>query len=247
MPMAVSQFIPIDFEVTTTNATCSDTEDGSISVVITEGVEPYTFLWNDGVETRNRVNIGGGEYTLQITDGAGCQFVLSRTILSPSALVASYSVDQGATNTLFDVTVNASGGTPPYQYDWSDGSNNFLNLGLTIGTYTVTITDDNDCEEIIEVELTGTTSTLDNLDIISSFDLSPNPTNGQFFIDVTLNKTADVNVVVYDILGQQILNNAYRGDQINDRLDLSIQAAGTYYVRLFNEQGQMTKKLIKVD
>ncbi len=243
----VSDFVPLEFEVATDNASCADTEDGAIVVNISNGVEPYTYLWNDGIQTRNRVNIPGGEYTLQITDGNGCQFVLSRTIISPTNLVASFDVEQGATSDLFDVTVNASGGTPPYQYDWSDGGNNFLNLGLAIGNYTVTITDDNLCTELIEVQLDGTTATLDNLDIISSFNLSPNPTNGQFFLDIALSQPATVNVAVYDILGQNILLNAYNGANINEKLDLSNQPSGTYYVRLFNETGQLTKKLIKVD
>lgn len=242
----MNEFTPIDLDVTTTNVTCSDVEDGRINVTINQGMEPFTYLWSDGVTTMDRINIGAGTYTLEITDGSGCQFVLSRTILAPESLLASYSVSQGATSSLFDVTVNATGGTPPYNYSWSDGGNNFVNLGLTFGSYTVTITDDNLCEEIIEVEVEGVTSAVD-LDIVSSFDMSPNPTNGQFLLDVTLSQSADVSVTVYNIMGQTVLTNSYRGNEIFDRLDLSNQPAGTYYVRLFNEAGQLTKKLIKVD
>lgn len=241
-----NEFMPLDLEVEAINATCSDREDGRINVTINSGIEPYTYLWNDGVTTMDRINIGAGTYNLEITDGAGCIYVLSRTILAPTALVASYSVEQGSTNTLFDVTVNASGGTPPYDYSWSDGANSFLNLGLTTGSYTVTITDDNDCDLEIEVIVEGVTSTAD-LDIVSSFAISPNPTNGQFLLDVSLSQTSDLSVTVYNILGQNVFTNSYRGNEIFDRLDLSGHPSGTYYVRLYNETGQLTKKLIKVD
>ena len=242
-----NEFMPIDLEVSTSNASCSDTEDGIINVTILDGVEPYTFLWNDGVTTLDRVNVSAGTYTLEITDGAGCLFVLNRTILAPSPLLASFSVEQGATSSLFDVTVVATGGTPPYDYSWSDGGNNFVNLGLVTGVYTVTITDDNNCEEIIEVDVEGVTTSASELDIVSSFDLSPNPTNGQFLLDVSLSQPSSVNLTVYNILGQNVMTSSYRGNEIFDRLDLSDQPAGTYYVRLYNETGQLTKKLLKVD
>ena len=242
----VNEFIQLAFEAATTNATCSDLEDGRINVTINDGVPPYTYLWNDGVTTEDRLNIGAGTYNLEITDGAGCQFILSRTILAPSDVVATYDVDQGATSSLFDVTVSASGGTPPYNYSWSDGGNNFINLGLTIGTYTVTITDDNNCDEIIEVVVEGVTAAAD-LEIVSSFELSPNPTNGQFLLDVSLSQTSNINVSIYNILGQNVYNGSYRGNEINERLDLSNEPTGTYYIRLYNESGQVTKKIIKVD
>ena len=241
-----NEFIPLDFEAETTNATCATDEDGRINVTINQGVEPYSFLWDDGVTTEDRINVGAGTYTLEITDGAGCQFVLSRTILAPSEIVATYDVDQGATSTLFDVTVNASGGAPPYSYSWSDGGNNFINLGLVVGTYSVTITDDNNCEEIIEVIVEGVTAAAD-LDIVSSFALSPNPTNGQFLLDVSLSQTSNINLTIYNILGQNVYTSTYRGQEIFDRLDLSNHPSGTYYVRLYNETGQVTKKLVKVD
>ena len=86
-----------------------------------------------------------------------------------------------------------------------------------------------------------------DLDIISSFALSPNPTNGQFILDVSLSQSSDINLTIYNILGQNVFTSSYRGQEIFDRLDLSNQPSGTYYVRLYNESGQTTKKLVKID
>jgi len=242
-----NSFTPLEFEVDTKNATCSDDSDGSINVKISNGVEPYTFMWNDGITTEDRTNIPAGDYTLNITDGDGCEYVLSRTISAPAPLSASYIIESGATSTLFDVTISTTGGTAPYSYDWDDGSNNFINLGLEVGTYVVIISDDNSCEQSIDVIVDGTTTAVDDLDIISLFNLSPNPTNGEIFLDLTLSQSSNINISVYNILGQSIYNNSYKGLNFQEKLDLSAEPSGTYFVRVHNENGQSTKKFIKVD
>ncbi len=54
-------------------------------------------------------------------------------------------------------TVEASGGTGSYSYLWSDGQETATATGLSAGTYTVTITDENGCETECEVEITEPT------------------------------------------------------------------------------------------
>ena len=242
-----NDFLPLDFEVSTRNANCANTADGAINVKINEGLEPITYLWNDGITTKDRENISAGIYTLNMTDAAGCEYVFSRTILAPSALNVSYTVQPGATSALFDVTINVSGGTPSYQFNWDDGSNNFINVGIGIGTYTVIVSDSNGCEQAIDVVVDGSTAVRNQLDVISEFNLSPNPTNGDLFLDVTLNKASQINISIFNILGQSIFDNSYSGLRITERLDLKEQPSGTYIVRLHNESGQSTKKFIKVD
>ncbi|MDV7398613.1 SprB repeat-containing protein, partial [Arthrospira platensis SPKY1] len=58
----------------------------------------------------------------------------------------------GASTGSIDLSV--SGGTTPYSYDWSNGGSTQDLNNLPAGTYTVTLTDANDCEEILSVTLT---------------------------------------------------------------------------------------------
>ncbi|MDQ3050361.1 MAG: T9SS type A sorting domain-containing protein, partial [Bacteroidota bacterium] len=67
-------------------------------------------------------------------------------ITQPDAL----AIDEQVTNSLcggasgaIDITV--SGGTDPYDYDWSTGATSEDVTGLSAGTYTVTVTDENGC------------------------------------------------------------------------------------------------------
>jgi len=180
MVSVVVEFNPLTFDVITVDATCDDEEDGRIILDITnlDDLSNVEFLWNDGVITQNRINLPGGTYTVTITDEQGCPYILSREVLAPDPITAAYSIEPGSTNALFDVSVNASGGSGVFSYDWSDGSLGFLNTGLAIGDYTVTITDENGCSSVIEVIVDGSVAVLNNLDIISEFEMSPNPTTG---------------------------------------------------------------------
>lgn len=245
----VTEFDPLSFEVFTNDASCDGGNDGFILLdILNSNSSNVTFLWSDGATTEDRQGLAAGSYTVTITDELGCQYILSREVQSPGGLNTSYTVEPGSTSDLFNVTLSTTGGSSPYTYEWSDGSNGFFNTGITEGEYQVVVTDANGCMQIVDIILDGTTtSVLDNLDIITEFDLSPNPTTGAFFLDLTLSEVSDIQISVYDILGQEVINNAYRASELNERLDLENHAAGTYFVRVYNQQGQVTKKLIKVD
>ena len=53
-------------------ASCPDVPDGSITLTITGGTQPYNMIWSDGVITPGRQNIAGGTYSVVVTDKNGC-------------------------------------------------------------------------------------------------------------------------------------------------------------------------------
>ena len=53
---------------------------GSISVSITGGQTPYQYRWNDGVKTKDRVNLCKGKYTLVVEDANQCKSVVNTQI-----------------------------------------------------------------------------------------------------------------------------------------------------------------------
>src|SRR5258706_3029264 len=54
------------------NVSCFNCYNGSITNTPSGGVLSYTYLWVDGATTQNRSSIGGGQYTVKLTDGNGC-------------------------------------------------------------------------------------------------------------------------------------------------------------------------------
>lgn len=69
--------------ITSTNTTTATSADGTIDLTVTGGTTPYTFTWNDGAITEDRMNLTAGTYVVTATDAVGCSVVDSATITSP--------------------------------------------------------------------------------------------------------------------------------------------------------------------
>ena len=240
-------FEPIEFDVQIGNVFCNGGVDGFINVEVTEGQTPFTYQWSNGATTPELFDLPAGQYTLVITDGNGCEYALSRDIIEPNALQMDYAVSQGGTSTTFDVTLSVSGGTAPYTYDWSDGSNSIVNTGMQVGSYTVTIVDDRGCEQTFDVIIDGALTGIAGLDIIESFKVYPNPTKDQIFFVAELSEYAKLNISVYNALGQLIFQDKAEGVRIKKDVNLNQQPVGTYFLQVGNDKGQIVEKILKVD
>lgn len=130
---------------------CFNVPTGSISTNTTGGTSPYLYQWNNGGAGTTITNLSAGNYTVTVTDALGCTTTGNYTVTQPAAALAasitgtSVSCFGGSNGT---ASVNANGGTSPYTYSWSTGSTNSSILGITIGTYTVTVTDSKGCTTV---------------------------------------------------------------------------------------------------
>ncbi len=151
--------------ITATPVSCAGAENGTVSVSVIGGTAPYNYDWFHVAGTSNLPTLSGlagGVYVLTITDATGCSTVTSATVNEPAPLsvsVAKTNATCGLSNGAIDIT--ATGGTTPYNYDWSNitgSSNDPDQTGLSAGTYTVTITDANGCSTTtaVLIEQTGT-------------------------------------------------------------------------------------------
>lgn len=129
------------------NVSCNGGSNGSIAVTATDGTTPYTYAWNNGASTAGQSGIAAGIYVVTVTDATGGTATASATISQPSALALSNSASNANCNGGSDGTIDltVSGGTAPYAYNWSNGATSQDVVGLSAGSYTVTVTDDNNC------------------------------------------------------------------------------------------------------
>ncbi|MBL7872690.1 MAG: SprB repeat-containing protein [Cyclobacteriaceae bacterium] len=138
---------------TKSNPTGCGTIDGSIAVTASGGMAPYQFKLNSGVlvSTSTFSNLGPGTFNVVVKDSNGCERELSGVILTaPSAPSAGIPVLVSQTNCSSpngSITLNVSGGTPPYQYQLGDGSfgSSSAFANLKAGNYTITIKDASNC------------------------------------------------------------------------------------------------------
>jgi len=133
---------------TTTNVSCNGGNDGSASSNANGGTPPYSYLWSDANSqiTASAISLSAATYTVSVTDFCSNTATASVTITQPNALGISPSATNnvncyGGTNG--SASANASGGTIPYSYLWSDASSQISASAtdLSAGTYTVTVTD----------------------------------------------------------------------------------------------------------
>jgi hypothetical protein len=142
----------------TTNSSCGGAT-GSATVSATNGTAPYTYLWSNGAVTQTNNNIASGSYNVTITDANACQAVVSNIIVnnpnSPSASIASSTNINCNGATTGAASVTASGGTltTGYSYNWSNGGNTASISALSAGVYTVTVTDNAQCTDVVAVTL----------------------------------------------------------------------------------------------
>lgn len=61
----------IQVEINLTNPSQTGASDGKITITVSGGYPPYTYLWSNGVKTANLENIQAGKYSLKITDSKG--------------------------------------------------------------------------------------------------------------------------------------------------------------------------------
>jgi hypothetical protein len=125
---------------------CAAAPNGAIFSAVTGGTGSYTYLWSNGSTTASLTGIAGGFYSLTVTDGNGCAQSASTTLAGPPALLAQATIGMDGQS----ASITVEGGVPPYQYLWPDGTTASQAADLEPGTYSVTVTDNNNCVAIAD-------------------------------------------------------------------------------------------------
>ncbi|MCF8294492.1 MAG: T9SS type A sorting domain-containing protein [Bacteroidales bacterium] len=136
---------------------CPGDDNGSISVSVTGGSEPYNYSWSTG-STLNNINTlsANVSYVLTVTDNKGCTLTTSQTLTEPDALSFT-NVNENVhcvngSNGLINLTVY--NGVTPYTYSWSNGQQTQDISLLVAGNYSVTVSDANDCQHVENYTIT---------------------------------------------------------------------------------------------
>lgn len=138
----------IEATITSTDISCGSTNDGTATVVISGGTAPFTYTWSpSGGTAATATGLVPGTYSVLINDASGCTKTLSTTINGTSNIsvtTSSSPVDCGAKNGTATATVIGASGNVTYV--WSPGNLTGSSINnLTVGTYTVTATDNSGC------------------------------------------------------------------------------------------------------
>ncbi len=136
--------------ITSVSALCSGQASGTASFAPADPQLHYA--WNDPAAqtTATASGLAAGTYSVHVTDNHGCDTTLSTSITAPAALaIAGLAVvDESCLGTgTGSITATVTGGTPPYQYTWSNGETTATMHG-TAGSYSLSVTDANQCAAV---------------------------------------------------------------------------------------------------
>jgi gliding motility-associated-like protein/uncharacterized repeat protein (TIGR01451 family) len=126
---------------------CNGFSDGSVNLTTVGGTAPYTYLWSNNTTNEDLTNVIIGTYTITITDDNLCTRQFTYTLNQPLPLISTYTTIEPLCYAYSDgsITLNTTGGTTPYAYNWSNNSTSAINSGIVAGNYTATITDAQNC------------------------------------------------------------------------------------------------------
>jgi len=131
-----------------TNVSCYQSNNAAASAITSGGISPYTYLWTGGGGTNSvATGLSAGIYRVTVIDNNGCIAFASVSITQPDVLTAGTNVTSNASCGISNgsATSTVGGGTLPYTYSWTDGETTASVSGLSGGTYTLNVTDNNGC------------------------------------------------------------------------------------------------------
>ena len=141
-------YAPPQLSAVVNNISCHGSNDGSIDLVVSGGLTPYTFIWSNGLFTEDINNLPPGTYTINVSDALGQISSASYLITEPNPITATYAVTNTSGVGMSDgsISVTANGGVQPYIYYWIGFSSTASTLNnLSSGVYVNYILDNNGC------------------------------------------------------------------------------------------------------
>ncbi len=120
---------------------------GSVIANVSGTNAPFTYSWSNG-STASQINsVPLGSYSCLITDAVGCTVTKYANLQTTSPINIGLTTTQASCKYNADgsILANATGGTAPYSYQWSNGQTGSTASGLSYNYYWVNITDANGC------------------------------------------------------------------------------------------------------
>ncbi|PCI26901.1 MAG: hypothetical protein COB67_09720 [SAR324 cluster bacterium] len=197
--------------------------DGGITVTVSGGILPYSYLWSNGATSQNSSGLNSGVHYLTVTEANGCSIIDSfiiNTVTNP-LLITTQSIQPTCNLSNGAINLSPNGGNAPYSYIWNTMDTTQSIFNLTIGNYSVTVSDMNGCIVTLFIPVIDT-SYLVNITSVDTTSTSCNScTDGA--IDLTLDPIGAPYTFLWD--------NGSTAEDLNNLM------SGTYIVTITNADG----------
>jgi len=228
---------------------CYNAGDGWLSASPVTGAAPFSWDWQGwpGMDSIAQP-LGPGNYAVTVSDAFGCTAAFTFPPMDqPDSLWATVGTNAQTDLVMPNgtaVVTTISGGTSPFDYLWEPGGSTTQAIaGLTAGTYTVTVTDNNGCAVVVQavVDLMVGTEEAEG----QAFLVYPNPAVD--WLRIVLPEQAEAyQVELVDAAGRIVRSVTLPTATVHCHLDLKGLPSGTYFV-MVKRNGQLvfTSQVIK--
>jgi large repetitive protein len=221
--ISVGQGIGLTVSANKTNSS-NCTTDGTIQVIVSGGVAPYTYS-TDGVNfqvSNSFTGLAATSYAITVKDNKGCLGTTNVTIELNPINVTSYVVNANSCAGTGSIQIFRTGGVGPYTYSLDGNTYYTSNLftGLPPGVYDCFVKDSKTCTALqsgVEVGPTGcggratatrTTANYSrskNNPAIFEVQAFPNPSHQSFRLQLLSdNSQSEVTLTVTDMAGRKV-------------------------------------------
>ena len=240
--------------------------DGSIVLNVTCGTPPYTYAWSFGPTIKDLDHICSGTYCVTVTDAnlftrTCCWNVAKKKSTCQTTYVPATTLTNGMSECYDAVQTVVVGGTY-YPFVVQNGGSATMIAGGKItymegtrvypggymhgnitsnGQYCSTrnFDRDTDPEGIIS-------DSIQNINISENrlFNVYPNPTSGNFILELNTEKQEMAKVEIYTTQGTKVMTAGFQGVRKHE-FSLSDKPAGVYFIRVVTGKYAGTSKIIR--
>lgn len=223
----------------------------TLTLTATTDATSPNYLWSTGETTASIEVVVPSAVSVTVTDANSVALADTVSILADVAPIAGFFVNVIQDSVI--VTDTSLGNVDFYIWDFAGEGNATTSQASYVfsedGTYTITLVVGNDCgNDTISQDVTVTTIGIHNLgDVFSSFQVSPNPSNGNFTLQLVANEASPVNVKVFNLQGQAVYSSVFNtlaGQANTQSINLNNAATGIYILQLQANDALVTQKLI---
>lgn len=275
---SITVYSTANYHVTTTNSNACNGVGQSTDITVTINPLPATpiisssgpivFCTGDSVTLTSSASSGNmwttndignsitaktsGNYGVTVTDGNGCQASSTLTTVNVNPIPVAM-----ATDSVFGASVifsNTSTGANAYTWHFGDSDTSSATAPTHtytgIGNYTVILIASNgSCSDSITLSVNISGVGINEAHHFTGVNIYPNPLSEDATIEINLNESTKISVLVYDITGK-IVAHVYEGE-INAgitklELDANALEAGLYYTTIISADIKKTFRMIVV-
>ncbi len=147
--LEIAEPAPLTINPTGSDPNCAGAENGFLAAMTVGGNTPYTFAWSNGVTSAANFSLGEGIYSVTVTDAENCTVSDTFELTAPVAVFAEYETEAasclGGTDGAIELDATSLVGNAPFTYEWSNGATTSELTNVLGGTYSVTVTDADNC------------------------------------------------------------------------------------------------------